>query len=196
MNTYRKTAIIVGALFLTAMGTYLVGASMLDSFISSPDYLKDVAANETTVIISVLLELVNVIAVIGIAVGMFPVFKNQNEALALGYVAFRIVEAALLVVAVVSPLLLIALSQAYIAGGATEASNFQTFGTLFITARAHLSGLLLTVFFSLGALVLYYLLYQTKLVPRSRIGANLEFVRDFWHQFQCGNRFRSANYPE
>jgi hypothetical protein len=151
------------------MVTYLVGASIIDSFISSPDYLNEVGVNETMVIISVLLELVNVVAVIGIAVFMFPILRKQNEALALSYVAFRIVEAALLVVAVVSPLLLIALSQAYLAAGAGEASTFQTFGTLFITAitaRAHLSGLLLTVFFSLGALVLYYLLYQTKLVPR------------------------------
>jgi hypothetical protein len=166
MNKYRNTAIIVGALFLTAMVTYLVGASIIDSFISSPDYLNEVGVNETMVIISVLLELVNVVAVIGIAVFMFPILRKQNEALALSYVAFRIVEAALLVVAVVSPLLLIALSQAYLAAGAGEASTFQTFGTLFITARAHLSGLLLTVFFSLGALVLYYLLYRTKLVPR------------------------------
>ena len=166
MNAYRKTATIVGALFLTAMVTYLVGASIIDSFISSPDYLNEVAANENTVIIAVLLELVNVVAVIGIGVGMFPVLKKQNEALALSYVAFRIVEATLLVVAVVSPLLLIALSQAYLATEAAEVSNFQTFGTLFITARAHLSGLLLTLFFSLGAFILYYLLYRSKLVPR------------------------------
>ncbi len=164
--SYRKTAVIVGALFLTAMVTYLVGASLIDSFISSQDYLTEVAANETTVIIGVLLELVNVVAVIGIAVFMFPILKKQHEALALSYVAFRILEAAILIVAVVSPLLLIALSQAYLAAGAVEATNFQTFGTLFITARAHLSGLLLSVFFSLGALVFYYLLYQTKLVPR------------------------------
>lgn len=166
MNTYRKTAIIVGASFLIAMVTYLVGASMIDAFISSPDYLHQVSANESTVIIGVLLELVNVVAVISIAAGMFPVLKNQNEALALGYAAFRIIEAAILVVAVVSPLLLIGLSQAYISGGAVETSNFQTIGALLFSARTHLSGLLLTIFFSLGALILYYLLFQTKLVPR------------------------------
>lgn len=110
--SYKKTAVIVGALFLTAMVTYLVGASLIDSFISSPEYLNGVAANETTMIISVLLELVNVVAVIGIAVFMFPILRKQNEALDLSYVAFRILEAAILVVAVVSPLLLIALSKA------------------------------------------------------------------------------------
>ena len=107
----------MGALFLTAMVTYLVGASLIDSFISSQDYLNEFAANETTVKIGVLLELVNVVAVIGIAVFLFPILRKRHEALALGYVAFRILEAAILIVAVVSPLLLIALSQAYIAAG-------------------------------------------------------------------------------
>ena len=166
MNTYRKNAIIVGASFLTAMVTYLVGASLLDSIINSPEYLDNISASETMMIIGVLLELVNIVAVIGIAVYMYPVLRMKNEALSLGYVAFRILEAAILVVAVVSPLVLIALSQTYLEAGAADATNFLTLGNLFLTARAHLSGLLLTLFFSLGALILYYLLYQTKLIPR------------------------------
>ena len=138
----------------------------------------------------VLLELVNVVAVIGIAVFMFPILRKQHEALALGYVAFRILEAVLLIVAVVSPLLLIALSQAYLAAGAAEVTNFQTFGTLFITARAHLSGLLLTVFFSLGALgiLLFAVSDKTRSTMDfslgshcSRTGVNMEPYRDFWH---------------
>jgi hypothetical protein len=164
--SYRKTAVIVGALFLTAMVSYLVGALLIDSIISSPDYLNNVSSNESTVIIGVLLELINVIAVIGIAVIMYPILKKFNEALALGYVAFRIIEATLLVVAVISPLLLIAISQEYLTAGAADTSYYQTLGVVFMSARAHLAGLLLTVFFSFGALILYYLLYQSKLVPR------------------------------
>jgi hypothetical protein len=165
MNPYRKTAICVGALFLIAMVTYLVGASIIDTFISSPDFLNEVAANETTVIMGVLLELVNVLAVIGIGAGMFSVLKKENEALALNYVALRILEATTLVSAAIIPLLLIALSQAFIVGNLAEVSNFQIIGDLFITARAYLSGIMTTIFFSLGALILYFLLYRTKLVP-------------------------------
>jgi hypothetical protein len=166
MNSYRNTAIIVGAFFLTAMVTYLVGASLIESVVSAPDYLATVSANETMVIFGVLLELINVIAVVGIAVFMFPILKKYNEALALGYVAFRVIEATLLVVAVISPLLLIALSREYLTAGAADTSYFQTLGVAFMSARAHLAGLLLTLFFSFGALIFYYLLYQSKLVPR------------------------------
>jgi hypothetical protein len=166
MNANKRTARIVGALFLTAMVTSLVGGVWLESMLSAPDYLTTVSASETQVIIGVLLELINCAAVVGIAVLLFPILKKLNEALALGYVGVRVVEAAILTVAVISPLVLITLSQEYVAAGASDASYFQTLGTLLIAARAHMAGLLVPVFFSLGALLLYCLLYQSKLVPR------------------------------
>ena len=166
MNSNRKTAIIVGVLFLTAMVTSLLGGIWLESIISAPDYLITVSAYETQVIIGVLLELTNGIAVVSIAVLMFPIFKKHDEALALGYVALRIIEAVIIIAAVISPLTLIALSQQYLTAGASEAAFFQSLANSFLVVRAHLVGLLLAIFFSLGALLFYYLLYQSKLVPR------------------------------
>ena len=121
MNSNKKTAIIVGALFLIAMVTSLVGGVWLESILTTPDYLRTVSANGSQVITGVLLELINCVAVVGIAVAMFPIFRKQNEALALGYVAFRVIEAAVLIAAVISPLLLIALSQEYITVSASDA---------------------------------------------------------------------------
>jgi uncharacterized protein YlzI (FlbEa/FlbD family) len=50
MNTSRKTAIVVGIFFLTAMVTYLLGASMIESITGTPDYLVAVSENKTLVI--------------------------------------------------------------------------------------------------------------------------------------------------
>ncbi len=166
MNANRKIAIIVGALFLTAMVTSILGAALIESILNAPDYLITVSANETQLILGVLLELINGLAVVGIAVMMFPIFKKHAEALALGYVAIRIIEAVIVIAAVISPLSLIALSQDYVQAGAPDASFFQTLGTSFLAARALWVGLMLGIFFSLGALLFYYLLYQSKLVPR------------------------------
>ena len=166
MNSNRKTARIVGALFLIAMVTSLVGAGLLESILSDPDFLTNVSENETQVRLGVLLELINGIAVVCIAVMMFPIFKKYSEALALGYVSFRIIEAVIVIGAVIGPLTVIALSQEYLTAGASDASSFQTIGTSFIAVRSHLVGQMLGIFFSLGALLFYYLLYQSKLVPR------------------------------
>jgi hypothetical protein len=166
VNTDKRTARVVGALFLTAMVTSLAGGIWLDSITSAADYLTTVSANEAQVIIGVLLELINCAAVVGIAAMLFPILKRHNENIARGYFGFRILEAAILSVAVISPLALITLSQEYVAAGAPDASYFQTLGILVMAPRLHLAGLLTATFFSLGAVLLYYSFYQTKLVPR------------------------------
>jgi hypothetical protein len=161
MNSNKKTARIVGALFLIAIVASLAGGLWLETFLGAPDYQNSVSENKTQVITGVLLELVNGIAVIGIAVGLYPLFRKKFEALALGYVALRIIEAIIIIAAVISPITLIALGQ-----GTADASNFQSSGALLLAIRSILVGQFTGIFFSLAALLLFYLLYQTKLVPR------------------------------
>ena len=104
METNKITTRIVGALFLTVMIAWTIGYTLIESVISVPDYLNTVSSNETKVIIGVFFELINVIAVVGIGVMMFPILKQLNESIALGYVGFRIIEAIVLVVSLISPL--------------------------------------------------------------------------------------------
>ena len=166
MNSEIKTARIVGALFLLAMVTSLLGGTLLESIITAPDYLGTVSENETQVVLFVLLELIGGIAVVGIAVMFFPIFKGHDEALALGYVALRIIEAVVIIVAAVISLSLIALSQEYVAAAAPDASGFQALGASLLAARTIWAGQMLGIFFCVAALLLYYLLYKSKLVPR------------------------------
>lgn len=104
-------------------------------------------------------------ALVMVPVMMFPIFKKHNEALALGYVVFRALEAVTYIAIVISWLLLLTLSQEYVKAGAPDASYFQTFGASLLKAAD--LGQLNTIFvFGLGALIFYYLLYRSKLIPR------------------------------
>jgi hypothetical protein len=161
MATYQQNARIVGALFLIAMVASLFGGIWLESFLSASDYLAAIKDNQSQVLMGVLLELINGLAVIGIAVGMFPIFRKYNESLALGYVALRIIESAVVVAAVISPLTLLAMGE-----GAVDASAFQPLGESLLAVRSILVGQVTGIFFSLAALLLFYLLFKTKLVPR------------------------------
>jgi hypothetical protein len=161
-----KTARFVGAFFIIAMVTSLLGGAWLESIIGSPDYLVEVSAQRTQVVLGVLLELINGLCVLGIAAMMFPLLRRDDEGLALGYVAVRLIEAVLIVSAVISPLALIGLSQEYVAGGAADAAHFEAAGAVFLAARTVLAGQLLGIFFGLAALVFFYLLYRSKLVAR------------------------------
>jgi hypothetical protein len=148
-------------LFLVAMVASLLGGGMVQSVISAIEPFTAVSENETLLVTGVLLELVNAIAVVGIGVFMFSVLKRHNETQAVGYLSLRIVEAVFCSLIVISPLSLIRLGQA-----GADTSQLQAAGALSIAERASVSDLLVPVFFSLGAILLYSSLYQSKLLPR------------------------------
>ncbi len=166
MKSDIKTARIVGILFLTLMVSYSIGAFvLLDPNLNASDYLIRVSANRTQVIIGVLLELINGIAYIGIAVLMFPIFKQLSESMALGYVGFRVIEFAMQIASDIKSLSLLNISQEYMKAGATDASNFQALGTLLLAERFWANEMVF-ISYGLGALIFYCLLYKLKLIPR------------------------------
>ncbi len=121
MNSFRKTAIIVGVLFLTSTATMMLGSDeLIGSILDDPDYLVNVSVNENQVIIGVLLELYCAAAVAGIAILMYPILKKQNEALSLGYVGFRIIEAVIIIFISISALSLLTLSREFVIAGAPD----------------------------------------------------------------------------
>lgn len=164
MNTNKKTARIVGALFIIGTISGILSVIFTSPILGAPDYLLKVVANENQIVMGVICVLTMGFALAMVPIVMFPILKKQNEVLALGYVVFRgAIETVTYFVFAISTLLLIPLSQAYVNAGAAESAYFETMGAL-LQDTAHLP---LTVFaFSLGALMLYTLLYQSKLVPR------------------------------
>ena len=166
MNSYRKTARIVGVLFITAMVAGGLRYFLLDPILDAPDYLINVSANENRVIIGSLSFFILAVALAGIAIVIYPILKKHNEALALGYVGARIVEGILFIIAILAILTLFTLSQEFVKAGSPDDSYYQTLGTLLQAVRNYAYNVLWPVIIGLGALIFYYLLYQTKLIPR------------------------------
>ena len=165
MNSNRKTAIIVGVLFIIATVAGALSGVFSGPILDAPDNLINVSANENQIIIAALLMLIMGFAVAGIGIMMYPIFKKHNEALALGYVGFRIIEGVLFIVYVVSLIPLLTLSQEFVKAGAPDASYFQTLGTL-LQEESYWAYHMGTISFGLAAPMFYYLLYKSKLIPR------------------------------
>jgi hypothetical protein len=165
MNTHRKTAIIVGILFIIATAFLFVGEAFYDPILSSLDYLEIAYPNRNTVVIGILLEFACVIAIPLIPVFLFPVLKKHNEALALGYVGFRFLEAVLFMVVQINKLSLINVSQGYLDNGGMDASFFQNMGSS-IQAENIWAFSIYVLVFAIGTLMLNWVLYRSKLVPR------------------------------
>ena len=167
MNTHRKTAIVVGILFIIATVTSILGyLVILEPILNVPDHLTNISKNETQMIIGILIDSINSIAVVVIPVMLFPIFKKHNEALALGYLASRIIESLILIIGAISLLSLVTLSQEYMQAGSPTNSYFLPASTLLLAIDDWTFLLGPGVAFSFTALILNYLLYQSQLVPR------------------------------
>jgi hypothetical protein len=164
MNSNRKTAIIVGVLFITALVSSMLSGTFIGS-IDDPDYLTAVSANENKVLLGVLFQLILTVSIVAIPIVMFPILKMHKESLALGYIVARIFEGFFDIVIAMSLLLLLTLSREFVEAGASAASHFQTSGALLLAVRDW-SSVLENIPYCLGALIFYYLLYRLILVPR------------------------------
>ena len=141
MTTRRRIAIAVGVLFFTATISYGVGNALIASALDAPDDLSN--PNTAQIGIGVLLEFINSAAVVGIGVLLFPILRRYSEGMALGYAGSRIIESVLLLVGALSALLLLTLRW-----------HDLTFQMAMISLGA-------------GSLLLCYILYMAKLVPRA-----------------------------
>ena len=166
MNTYRNTARMAGALFLIAMVASLAGGAIVNSSLSAPDPFSTVLENESLLLFGVFLEILNALAVVGIAILMFTVIRQENESMAAGYLGFRVIEAVFCSFIVIAPLSVITLSQDFSIPGNPGAVGLDALGALSRVMRSAVVDWLIPVFFSLGALVLYIFLFRSKRLPR------------------------------
>ena len=165
MKSIRKTAIIVGVLFIIASAAPLLSAPFTETS-RAPDYLLTMSGDQGNVIVGALLEFIMALAIAGVAVFAYPVLRKQNEGLALGYVGLRVFEGVFLLAATVPMLSLLTVSQEFVAAGAPLGSHFQTTGELLLSLRDWASHGFATIAFCLSGLVLYSLLFKSRLVPR------------------------------
>ena len=163
MKSNRSTAIIVGVLFIVGTVSGILSADFTGSILGASDYLVQVAANEMQMITGAFFILLMGLSLAMVPVMMYPLFKKQNEALALGAVVFRgPIEAAVYILMVVSWLLLIVVSRE--SANAADASSFQALSAVLVKANETINPVL-EIVFSLGALMFYTLFYQTRLIP-------------------------------
>jgi len=166
MKSHKKIARIVGVLYIIGTIAGILSLVLTGSILGSADYLSAVSANKNKVIIGALFVLTMAFALAMVPVVLYPILKKYNQPLALGYVVFRgALETFASLALVISWLILIVLSQEYVNVGVPDASYFHTLGTLMLGAIDWID-LISTITFSLGALMLYYIFYKSKLVPR------------------------------
>ena len=117
-------------------------------------------------LLGALFDLITALACIGTAVALYPVIKRQSSAASIGFVATRIFEAGVIVIGVVCLMAVVALRQAGAAAG-TDASALVAVGQGLVAVRDETFLVGPGVMPGLNALLLGYVLYRSRLVPRA-----------------------------
>jgi hypothetical protein len=166
MYSNRKTATIVGVLYIIGTIAGILSLVFLGNTLSDSSYLVKASENQNQIVTASLLVLTMGFSLAMMSVVLFPILKKQNEALALGVVLFRgALEAVMYIILVICWFLLLTISHEYVQAGTPDASHFQTLGAVLLKAGDQI-GSILNVVFSLGAMMIYYVFYQSKLLPR------------------------------
>ncbi len=165
MNADRRTARLVGVLYIIGTVAGILSLTVTAPVRDAQDMLISLAANENALVAGALIVLTMGLALAMIPVLMFPILRRHNETLALGYVVFRGgLETVTSMATAISWLLLLALGHAYVQAGVPDLSGFQALGTVLLRGEAIES--VSQIVFPLGALMFYFMLYQTQLTPR------------------------------
>jgi hypothetical protein len=165
MNTHKRAAIIVGVFFIFPTVALFTGQALYGPILHSPDYLDSAYPNRATVIAGILIELAGNPAVALIPMFLFPVLKRHDETFALGYAGFRLLEIMFYTLALICRLSLINLSQDYLSSGEMGAPYLQSIGGS-ILSGADWAFTIAILFYTLGALMFYSVLFRSRLIPR------------------------------
>ncbi len=159
-STMRR-ARVAGWLFIATFVTAIAGMALYDPVLNDADFILG-GGDVPAVRLGALFEILLVVANIGTAVVLFPILKRQNESLALGYVASRIVESTVIAVGLISLLSVLTLREDL---GAT-AGSLGAIGQALVAV--HDWTFLIGPGFCVGignGLILGYLMYRSGLVP-------------------------------
>jgi len=157
MSPLRKTALVAGVLYLLTFVS--IPTLFLYGSVKGANYILG-AGPDTAAIIGGISEIIVALAGIGTAVVLFPVLKKQNEAAALGLVASRVLEASTIFVGVAFLMSIVTLRQTGAGAGALVTSHALAtlYDRIFLLGPSFMP--------VVDDLLLGFLLYQSRLVPR------------------------------
>lgn len=158
IDTNRKISLTAGFLYLLTFVS--IPTLLIYNQVKSANYILG-AGPDTAAIFGGILEITVALAGIGTAVVLYPILKKQNEGMALGLVASRVLEASCIFIGVAVILTGVALRQTGAGVNALPISHtlIILYDRIFLISQSLLP--------AVNDLLLGILLYQSRLVPRA-----------------------------
>ncbi len=165
MASPRKLAIAAGLFYLITHVTSVPAAFLYAPILNRADYVLG-SGTDTRVLLGAFLEVICALGIVGTAVALFPVVKRQNEGVALGYVGLRTLEAGIIAVGVIPLLAVVTLRQDLAGATGADTAALVTLGNALVGFHTWTRLLGPGLVCGTNTVLMAYLLYQSRLVPR------------------------------
>lgn len=162
MKTYRLNSVMAGAFYFlgTVMGIF---SMVVAGQFNAGDVSVNLGADPSRLTLGAFFIMLMGILLAAMTVFLYPLFRKDSEALAIGMVVFRgALEGAGYIIGALLWVLLAALSKEF---AGTDSASLQAVGNLVLEV-SNKQGDIGTVFFIIGAMCLYTSFYRTRLIPR------------------------------
>lgn len=163
----RVNGKFTGLFFITATVTAIIGLLLYDPILKTNDFLMSGAANSSQIVLGAIFELILVISAIGTAIMLFPYLRKFDGRFALGYLVFRLTEAILILVGIVSVLALLTVSKNAVTASAPTVESLRAVGIALIGMHDWTFILGPCIMLGVNTSIYSFVFYRTKLVPRS-----------------------------
>ena len=167
MTSTRKTALVAGIFYVitfVSIPTLAPPLALYDSVLGK-DFIIS-SGTDTGALWGGFLEVIVALAGVGTAVTLYPVVRRQNEGMALGFVASRTLEAAMIFTGVASILALVTLHQDLGTATGPDTAALVTVGESHVATYERAFTLGQSLMPGINAILLGTLLYRSGLVPR------------------------------
>jgi hypothetical protein len=162
MSTMRKATLAAGLFYIATFVFSIPALALYDGVVNDPNFVLG-AGNDQPVLWGGLLEVLTGLTCIGTAIAIYPVIKRFGPGRAVGFVASRTLEAAMIFTGVLAVLAVYTLRQD-VAGA--DAVGLTTTASALVAVKEWTFLLGPGVMASINALLFASILYQSRLVPR------------------------------
>jgi hypothetical protein len=159
----RKTALAAGLFYIATFVFSIPALGFYKDVLDDDKQFVLGAGNETAVLWGGLFEVLTALTGIGTAVVLYRVLRRDSQSAAIGFVASRTLEAAMIFVGVVSLLSVVTMRQDY---GAADASTVLPISQALVAVHNWTFLLGPGVMPAVNALCFATVMYRTRLVPR------------------------------
>ncbi len=166
MKTNRNIAIVAGILFIATEITAIAGLLLYDPILRDAAYIVKTAASETQILWGAFFEILLVLSVVGTSITLYPILKKYNETMALGTVCFRLLEATIIIIGIMSLLAIVSLNHEFLGETHPNLQSYIMAGKLLLNVHNWTFLYGPNLILGPSTFLTSYLLYKSKLVPR------------------------------